>query len=246
MRISTYHKSITKEHNGTILKKNKSTKGNSIFKPHGYITVKHALLSETTNLRASRVYICWQAAFLPSHWLRWHIWTPQLTHSHGQTWSDISHTSFLPYPSILRVCILSRTARTKTLPTLVSFPPTSLTLGSVETRPPHRALNSTLKPAFLSFIPPPSLFSILSTRTWIGFLINHFHLFINFVFYFCGLLFFLQIPGLNLIQSACLAHNGKWVREGRVGGMKYKTLIISCSNATAEWVSVHVHVCQRD
>lgn len=75
-------------------------------------------------------------------------------HSHGQTWTVISHTSSALYPSILRVYTRGRTARIKTLPTLVSLPPTSLTLGGVETRPPHRALNSiySILPFSLSFI----------------------------------------------------------------------------------------------
>lgn len=70
-------------------------------------------------------------------------------------------------------------------------------------------------PPCLSLSPYSSLpLLVLSIRTGHAFLINHFYSF-YLLFIFVVPFFSLQIPGLNLMQSACLAH--KQVRE-RKGG----------------------------
>lgn len=66
-----------------------------------------------------------------------------ITHAHARTRSNTHHTSSPLYPSILHVRDGVRTAKEKLWSLFVSLsfspPPTSLTLGGVETRPPHRA-----------------------------------------------------------------------------------------------------------
>lgn len=106
--------------------------------------ISKPLHNRRTNLRESRASTCWHAVFLPSHCRRWHSWSsPSHTHTHARTRSNTHHTSSPLYPSILHVHDGVRTAKEKLWSLFVSLsfspPPTSLTLGGVETRPPYRA-----------------------------------------------------------------------------------------------------------
>lgn len=145
-----FNKSVITVHNCTILKKQK-TKNDSIK--------IHILTSCTwvqTLKRAEPTSVDEQCFLHHTGWgdkpgAPQHTHTYTVTHSHSRTWTDISHTSFLLYPSILRAYIRGRTARIKTLPTLVSLPPTSLTLWCWDTSSSSSAQLNTLNPAFLSF-----------------------------------------------------------------------------------------------
>lgn len=171
----------------------------------------------------------------------------------------INHTSPLLYPSISHVHSRGSSPRrnTSNSPLLFLFLSLCHPLLSLSVVLRHVLLaerfsaSSTqyTQPCLsLSLSPYPSLLSVLFIRTGHAFLINHFHSFI-YLFIF-GLCFFFScrfqaLISCNLLAWHTTANESEREREREGGRVKYKTLIISCTNATVEcvWVCVFVHLC---